>query len=186
MSFLIDYMIDAYRNRTVSKTSGLPTGYNLYRVTTNFTRPNDTNAYAVGDAVTNSTSAPAVFQLDFGAIGAEAAQGMEVRKLAVVSSAKQATLPLLNVFLSNATFTATNDNSALDIADATMEAGGSWFSCDAQNYTASNSRCAYIGCPAPMVLAAADTKLYGAIQAANAYTPVANEKFTIVAWVALL
>jgi hypothetical protein len=162
------------------------TGYKLVKVTTNFTRPSDTTAYAVGDAVTNSTSAPTVFQLDLGALGAVNGQAIEIRKLAVVSSVKQSTLPLLNVFLSDATFTATNDNAALDIADATMEADGSWFNCDVQNSTASNSRVAYLGCPSPMVLAAADTKLYGTIQAANAYTPVSGEKFTIIAWVALL
>lgn len=162
------------------------TGYKLVKVTTNFTRPADTTAYAVGDAVTNSTSAPTVFQLDLGALGAVNAQAIEVRKLVVVSSAKQSTLPLFNVFLSEATFTATNDNSALDIADATQEAGGAWFSCDIQNSTSSNSRVAYLGYSMPVVLAAADTKLYGTIQAANAYTPVNAEKFTVIAWVALL
>jgi hypothetical protein len=162
------------------------TGYKLVKVSANFTRPADTTAYAVGDAVTNSTSAPTVFQLDLGALGAVNGQAIEIRKLVVISSAKQATLPLLNVFLSDATFTATNDNSALDIADATQESGGSWFPCDVQNYTASNSRVAHIDSPDPMILAAADTKLYGTIQAANAYTPVSAEKFTIIAWVALL
>ena len=162
------------------------TGYKLVKVSANFTRPADTTAYAVGDAVTNSTSSPTVFQLDLGALGAVAGQGIEIRKLAVVSSAKQATLPLFNVYLNNATFTATNDNAALDIPDATMEQGGSWFACDVQNFTASNSRVAYVNIASPMVLAAADTKLYGIIQAANAYTPVSGEKFTIVAWVALL
>ena len=162
------------------------TGYKLVRVSANFTRPSDTTAYAVGDAVTNSTSSPTVFQLDLGALGAVAGQGVEIRKIAVVSSVKQNPLPLFNVYLNNATFTATNDNAALDIADATMEQGGSWFNCDVQNYTASNSRVAYVNIASPMVLAAADTKLYGTIQAANAYTPVSGEKFTIIAWVALL
>jgi hypothetical protein len=162
------------------------TGYKLVQVSANFTRPSDGNVYAVGDAVTNSTSAPVVFQLDLGALGAVNGQGIEVRKLAVVSSVKQSTLPLLNVFLSRTTFTATNDNAALDIDDATQQADGAWFTCDVQNYTASNSRVEYLSNPQPMVLAAADTKLYGIIQAANAYTPVSGEVFYILAWVALL
>jgi hypothetical protein len=37
-----------------------------------------------------------------------------------------------------------------------------------------------------MVLAAADNKLYGSLQAANAYTPGNAEKFTINAWIAPL
>lgn len=162
------------------------TGYKMVKVTTNFTRPADGVAYAVGDAITNSTTSPTVFQLDLGALGAVAGQAIEIRKLAVISSVKQSVLPLFNVFISDLTFTATNDNSALDITDASMEADGSWFNCDVQNYTASNSRVSYINVPMPMMLAAADTKLYGIIQAANAYIPVSGEKFTIIAWVALL
>jgi hypothetical protein len=161
-------------------------GYRLVQASTSFTRPNDTTAYTTGDAVTNSTSAPVVFQLDLGALGAVAGQQIEVRKLSVVSSVKGAALPLFNVFLSNVTFTATNDNSPLDITDAVMEADGSWFVCDVQNSTLSNARCSYVNVPSPMVLAAADTKLYGTIQTAIAYTPASAEKFTIIAWIALL
>lgn len=150
------------------------------------TRPADTNVYAVGDAITNSTSAPAIFEIDLASVGAVAGQGLEIRKIAVTSSAKQATLPLINVFLSNITFTPTNDNAALDIADAVMEAGGSWFNLDVQNSTASNSRVAQLNIMAPIKLAAAATKLYGTLQAANAYTPVSGEKFTIMIWAALL
>lgn len=162
------------------------TGYKMVKVSANFTRPSDTTAYAIGDAVTNSTSAPAVFQLDLGAAGAVAGQALEIRKLVIVSSAKQATLPLLTAYLSATTFTATNDNAALDIDDTTMEAGGAFISCTTQNYTASNSRVASDMIPHPMILAAADTKLYGELRADNAYTPVSGEKFTVIVWVALL
>lgn len=161
-------------------------GYSLKRINTSFTRPADTTAYAIGDAVTNSTSSPAVFQLDLSSIGAVAGQSIEIRKLAVVSSAKQSTLPLFNVYLSPITFTATNDNSALDIDDTTMESGGSWIALDFQNYTNSNSRVAKENANTPFVLAGSDTKIYGTIQAGNAYTPASGEKFTIIAWIALL
>jgi hypothetical protein len=190
----IDSKITACNTDAVTVSAALPagtnvigkTGYKLVQVSANFTRPSDTTAYAVGDAVTNSTSAPVVFQLDLGALGAVNGQGIEIRKLTVVSSVKQSTLPLFNVFLSRTTFTATNDNSALDIDDTTMQANGAWFNCDVQNYTASNARVDYLSNAQAMVLAAADTKLYGTIQAANAYTPVSGEVFYILAWVALL
>lgn len=165
----------------------LLSSYNLKRISTNFTRPSDTTTYAIGDAMTNSTSAPpVVFELDLSTIGAVAGQSIEIRKLAVVSSASPALKLLANVFLSSTTFTATNDNSALSIDDTTMELGGSWFNCDIQNSTTLNSRVAYSGVPQPLVLAAADTKLYGTMQAANAYAPASAEKFTILAWIALL
>lgn len=162
------------------------TGYKLVKVSATFTRPADTTAYAVGDAISNSTTAPAVFQLDLGALGAVAGQGIEIQKLVVVSSIKQATLPLVNVFLSATTFTATNDNAALAIDNTTLSAGGAILNCDIQNSFSANARVAYLGVGQPMLLAAADTKLYGALQAANAYTPGNAEIFTIVAWIALL
>jgi hypothetical protein len=161
-------------------------GYTLKRINTSFTRPADTTAYTIGDAISNSTTTPTVFQLDLSTIGAVNGQAVEIRKAAVVSSAKQATLPLINIFLSPTTFTATNDNSALDIDDTTMESAGCWLNCDLQNSTASNSRVAKEIANAPMVLASNDTKIYGTLQAANAYTPVSGEKFTILLWVALL
>ena len=164
----------------------IPTGYSLKRISTSFTRPTDTNTYAIGDAINTSTSAPAIFELDLSTIGAVAGQAVEIRKLAVVFNVKQSLLPLVNVFLSSTTFSATNDNAALSIDDTTMESGGSWFNCDIQNSTTLNSRVAYSGVPQPLVLAAADTKLYGTLQAANAYVPASGEKLTIIAWVALL
>ena len=160
------------------------TGYQLKRVSTSFNRPADTMAYAIGDAATNSTSAPVVFQLDLGAAGAVAGQGIEVQKLRITSSVKGAVLPLFNAFLSSVTFTTSNDNAALDVADNIMTAG-SWFACDVQNYTAGNASATCL-IPQPLVLDAADTKLYGTLQLANAYTPASGETFTITAWVALL
>lgn len=163
----------------------LSVGYKLIKVSTSFLRPTDTNAYTIGDAVTNSTSAPVVFQLDLtGSVNGN--NQIEIRKLAIVSSVKQAALPYFNVFLSPITFTATNDNAALDIGDSAQENGGTWLACDLQNYTASNSRVAYSGIPVPIVLEGNDSKLYGTIQAANAYIPVSGEKFTIIAWIAAL
>jgi len=162
------------------------TGYTLKRISTSFTRPADTTTYAIGDAITNSTSAPVPFELDLSTIGAVAGQAIEIRKLAIVSSISPPLKLLANVFLSSTTFAATNDNAALSIDDTTMELGGSWFNCDLQNYTALNHTVAYSGIAQPLVLAAEDTKLYCTIQAANAYVPGNVEKYTIIGWIALL
>lgn len=161
------------------------TGYSLKRISTSFTRPANTTTYDIGDAMTNSTSAPSVFTLDLSAFCVPG-QSVEIRKLVIVSSASPALKLLANVFLSSTTFAATNDNSALSITDAIMEAGGSWFNCDLQNSTAANSRVAYSGVPQPLVLASDDTQFYGTIQAANAYVPASAEKLTVIVWLALL
>lgn len=162
------------------------TGYNLKRISTSFTRPADTATYAIGDSISNSTSAPVPFELDLSTIGVVAGQSIEIRELVVCSSIKQSLLPLVNCYLSPVTFAATNDNAALDISDEINEGGGHFLNCDLQNSFANNARVSYIGVPRQMVLAAADTKLYGALQAANAYVPGNAEKFTILAWIALL
>lgn len=159
-------------------------GYQLVKTTTSFTRPTDTNAYAIGDCISNSTSAPVPFELSIPEL-TSGTGSIEIRKIAVISSVKQSTLPLINVYLSPTTFTSTNDNDALSIADSNQENGGTWALCDLQNYTAVNSRCAYSGAALPLVLEG-QKKLYGVLQAANAYTPANGEKFTIVAWIAVL
>lgn len=160
-------------------------GYHLRKVSTSFTRPNDATPYSIGDAVTNSTSAPVVFTLDLSDM-LNLGGGLEIRKIAIVSSVKGAVLPIFNIFLSPQTYAISNDNAALDITDAAQENGGTWALCDLQNSTVSNARVAYAGVPLPLVLEGTSQKLYGVLQAANAYTPAANEKFTIVAWIAIL
>lgn len=169
-----------------SNHPSIKTGYNLQRISTNFTRPTDTNAYAIGDAISTSTSAPAIFTLDLATIGAVAGQSIQIQELVICSSIKQALLPLINCYLSPVTFAATNDNAAFDITDTINEGGGHFLNCDVQNSSASNSRVSYISVQRQMVLAANDTKLYGALQAANPYVPGNAEKFTILAWIALL
>lgn len=162
-------------------------GYRLVKNSTLITRPSDTAPYAIGDAITNSTSAPLTASINLSGQGAVAGQAIEIRRIDVFSGSKQVTLPLINVFVSNETFDATNDNSALDIADAELYSGGvAWIQCTEQNYTASNSVVSKTNANVPMVLASADTKIYLALQAANAYTPTSSEIFTIVVHVALL
>lgn len=169
-----------------SPSIGVRSGYVLKRVSATVTRPADVNAYTIADAVSNSTTAPTVFQLDLATAGAVAGQGVEIRRLSIVSSAKQPLLPLFNVFMSPTTFAATNDNSPLSIPATNAEAGGIFMNCDMQNSSAINAFCDYNGAPFEIILAPADTKLYCALQAANAYIPVSAEKFTIIAWIALL
>ena len=161
------------------------TGLKMVPVTANFVRPADTTAYAAGDAV--STLAGAVFELDFTSVGAAVGQAIMLHKLVFVTSTKQTpTQPLVNIFLSNVTFTGTlADNSALDIADAAMISSGCWYVCDEQNYTAGNSIVSKTK-NEPIILAAADKKLYGICQAAAAWTPGNADTYYILAFASLM
>lgn len=164
----------------------IPVTQTLKKVSTSFNRPGDTTTYSIGDSISNSTTSPTVFQLDLAPIGAKNGQSIIIDKVAITSNTKPALMLLANVYLSANTFTATNDNAALSITDTTIEAGGSWFNCNLQNYTAENTIISYSDIPQPMILAANNTTLFGTLQAANAYIPTSSEKFTIIAWVTLL
>jgi hypothetical protein len=197
MSFIINNEVDINEFQ-VSLPAGTnqigKVGYTLKKVTVSFTRPTEATptAYAQYDAVSNSTTTPLAFQLDLNTIGAVNGQALEIRKVAVVSNTKQTVLPFFNVFLSPTDFTQgtdstdLTDNLELKIDDTTMSAGGVWLECDTQNRTGLNSRCAKSNVGEPMILATGSKIIYGILQANNAYTPISEEKFTIILWIALL
>lgn len=149
-----------------------------------FTRPADTTAYAVGDAVTNSTSAPTVLQLTIP--GAVNGQAYVITEAKVISSNKGATLPLFNLYLFKTTFAATNDNAALAIDQTTYESGGIVVALTEQSSVSAYSRVVATGLNYVRALDANDTKLYATLQAANAYTPASGEKLTVVLYGYLL
>jgi hypothetical protein len=197
MSFIINNEVDINEFQ-----ASLPTGtnqigkvgYTLKQVSTSFNRPVEATptAYTQYDAVTNNTgesATPTGFTFDLSSI-VTAGQAIEIRKVVVISNTKQTVLPFFNIFLSPTTFThevdstVLADNSELGIGDITMEAGGVWLECDTQTRTSLNSICAKSNVGEPMILDS--TTIYGVLQANNAYTPISEEKFTIILWIALL
>jgi len=147
-----------------------------FRTTANFTRPADTTAYAQFDAVTNSTSAPAVLTLAI--TGAAAGDFLDIRNVRVITSTKPSGTKLsANVFFGKATFTATNDNAELSIDDTTAE-GGVWVACANQYQTALNYRVS--SDPVSMLVQLSEGNLYATIQANTAWAPGNADKVTLV------
>lgn len=151
-----------------------------------FTRPNDANVYASGDVVTDSTVAPTV--ITFVDCARVAGGTGVILKALMVDSANQATLGEFELWLFDTTFAPDNDNAPWTpteaelatlvdviplpsanayIGDATAGAGGNVV-------FRSDSVEAGFDCPA------ASRDLYGIVVVRNAYTPVANEEFTII------
>lgn len=162
-----------------SDQTALPTKVATFAVSAPFTRPADTTAYAVGDAVTNSTGSPAVLQLTLP--GAANGQGYVITDVIVTSSVNGATPPLFTAILAAAAFTATADNSALALDQATFEAvTTSFIALTEQNSTNARSRVAATGLNLVRSLAAGDTKLYATLAADNAYTPASGETLTLI------
>lgn len=172
---------DMLSNVYDSSAKMIRTGAFAFKVTANFTRPGDTNIYAVDDAITDSTTSPTVMQFDLSTFGGVANQLYQIMNARIISSVKGSVMDLnANLWLFNQTFASTNDNSALSIDDATSQTGGIVIPCLNAYRNASNHRC--VSEPGTWIgrLGSSDTKLYGILQAANTYTPSSSEVFYII------
>jgi hypothetical protein len=138
-----------------------------FRAVASFTRPGDTNAYAQYDAISNSTSVPAILTLAIA--GAASGDFVDIRNVRVNTSTKPSGVKLAaNVFLAKGSFTATNDNAELSVDDTTA-AGGAWIACANQFQTALNYRVS--SDPVQMLVELTSGNLYAALQANNAWAP---------------
>jgi hypothetical protein len=154
-------------------------------VTASFTRPADVTAYASGDVVNDSTSAPTV--LTFPRATKGSGEFSILQSATIITSANQATKPELQLFLfdspvtpdnDNAVFTPTDDElatllhiisfpaSAFVVGDATSGAGGNAV-CNAQELQL------------PINTLMSGNAIYGVPVMRAAYTPVSGEVFTI-------
>jgi hypothetical protein len=155
------------------------TGMVGFKILQSFTRPSDGNAYIAGDAISNSTSAPAIMSQDLASFGGAYGRFLVITNARVISSIKGSGLAA-NICIFPATFAATNDNAELSIDDTTAALGGLIIPCG-NNYTfAVNSRAVSDPGWWEMQLGAASTTVYFALQAASGYTPTSGEVFTVV------
>lgn len=152
-------------------------------VSTNFTRPADTTAYAAGDAVTNSTSSPAI--LTFDAVArANAGSGVIIGAV-LIDSANQATKGQFELWLYDTSFSADNDNAAFTPSDAETETliGVIPFLVpyvgDAQSGASGNCVFPVGNLSIPYTCGGSSDDIFGLLVVRNAYTPVSAEKFTV-------
>ena len=144
----------------------------------NFTRPNDTTAYAVGDLVANSTTAGSVTPLSWTAARVATGSFM-VRRVRLKKSGTTATSGSFRIHLYETSPTVTNGDN------------GAWLSIHAGylgyfdlTVVAFSDACAAIAAPAvgseACVAVASGQTIYGLIEARGAYAPAAQEVFTVV------
>jgi hypothetical protein len=149
------------------------------------TRPSDTNAYASGDAVTDSTSAPSV--LTFSNAARVATGSGLIVGAELVDSANQVTKGDFDLFLFDTTYTPDNDNSAFTPTDTELETCIGVISFTGTNAKVGDATSGAGGnCVIPASLSNAipfslpsGTSLFGALVARSAYTPVSAEKLTV-------
>lgn len=148
-----------------------------------YTRPADTIPYTAGDALANSTSAPAA--LTFPNAALRSGGSGFVISASLVDKANQTLKLAATLYLFSATVTPTNDNAALAIAAADMDLylGKLVFStADVTNSAAGAAgSVVFTGTLAQSLpYRCAGTSLFGLLQVTNAYTPVSGEVFNII------
>lgn len=153
-------------------------------ISASFTRPNDTTAYASGDVINNSTSAPVV--LTFPRATVTQGQNFSIIAQAImVDSANQTTKLEAELWLFDAAPTADNDNAAFTPTDAECAnllgviPFNTFFVGDATSGAGGNVVYRETNLTIPVKTVAGDNAIYGVLVARSAYTPVAQESFTI-------
>jgi hypothetical protein len=147
-----------------------------------FTRPADTNAYAVGDLVANSTTAASVVPLAFDnasiATGICRIDGARIRKSTATTTAASFRLHLFHAAPSVAT---TGDNGAFGtvVSGAASYLGAIDVTIDrAFADGAAGSGIPMRGSPLNVSVPAGQI-IYGLLEARGAYTPASAEVFTV-------
>ena len=154
-------------------------------ISTSFTRPSDTTAYAAGDVVCNSTSAPVIMTFA-GAVNTDFQMGV-IAQATLIDSANQSTKLDAELWLFDTTVTMDNDNAAFTPTDAECAtlvgivpfSTAYWKSGDATAGAGGNAVCHVQGLSIPFNVVHASNALYGILVARNAYTPVSAESFTV-------
>lgn len=157
-------------------------------ISASITRPANTTQYAVGDAVSESTTTPAGLVFS-NAARIRGGKGTVLSAL-LIDSANQATKGDFDLFLFESAIGAARfqDNAAFAPTDAELEtlvgvisfAASSFVAGNATAGASGNSCClGLIGSPISFQAGATSRTLYGVLVARSTYTPVSAEKLTV-------
>ena len=141
---------------------------------TTLTRPADTTAYAAGDAITDSTSAPT--PLEFTRVCGSNGRTIIIRNIVIAQSG--ANVAALQLHLFKKSPTATNDNSAFDVSAADNLNSIGYIELTGEGSTSSSVL--ITGAIAKQFKLEPDTtSVYGLLKVKEALTPISAETFTI-------
>jgi hypothetical protein len=154
----------------------LKIGGALKLLSAGFTRPADTTAYAAGDAVNNSTTAPV--PMTFAGAANQTGRGGVIEGARIFKSGDTITNATFRLHLYNSTITPANDNAALALlyADLAKYLGYIDFSTmvDVGNHGVTPPS---LLVPARFPYICAATSVFGIMAALAAYTPASAETF---------
>lgn len=151
-------------------------------VTASYTRPADTNVYAVGDVLANSTSAASI--LTFAGVARAPGLGFLLDGVTLIQSAAPTLPPSLELHLFDTSITMQNDNAAWNPTDADLARSLGYVKFPGTQIAgaASGGNGNYVlSIPSDIksrAAASATTSIYGVVVVRNGYTPVSGETFT--------
>lgn len=149
------------------------------RASVEFTRPADTIAYSIKDAISNSTTAPTV--LTFSGMGRALGSAGYINRIQILTTQVTCTAQL-RLHLFNAAPTALADNSPYTTlwARRGSRVGTIDFpALSTQGAGSDASKTQWIDIPVFYVCAAADNALYGMLSSLTAFTPDSGQMFYI-------
>jgi hypothetical protein len=149
-----------------------------FRAVGTITRPADVLAYAAGDAISDSTTAPTTGGFTLSSVARISGGFALVTGCTIITDNDPATRLSGEVLLFNTAFTNVNDNTAFVVSDAealTYE-GAIPFSM----YDMGNNGVAEIQNLSKIVKCVGSADLRFAMRARNAYTPASAEVFTVI------
>jgi hypothetical protein len=150
------------------------------------TRPADTAPYANGDAWSSSTTVPAVPSVAVGRVTGGTGQIIGMK---AICSANQSTKPAVRALVFDTTFTALEDNAAVDLSDAEAARLVGIFDVVPAEWVVTNAAAGASGNlaakaqsiePCAFACLAGSQNLYVAVQMLNAYTPTSEEILTLI------
>lgn len=165
--------VDGTNDGDVAKSNPLPVASLGYpkTIATDVVLPTS-SAYAIGDALSDSTSAPTAGGFTFSNVGRASGGSFLLTDLCVASSADPATKLSAELWLFNQSVTAINDNAAFAVSDAEIKTcvGIIPFSL----FDAGNNGFAHVSGLGMLVTCVGTANLRFLIRARNAYTPATD------------
>jgi hypothetical protein len=152
-------------------------------ISASFTRPADTNAYAAGDAVTNSTSSPS--QMTFSGAGRVNGASGVILSAVLIDEANQTTKGQFELWLFDTSVTPDNDNAAFARSNAECETligvipFNTAFVANAGSGSSGKVVFPAPGLSIPFKCGGATTSIFGLLVVRNAYTPISAEKLVV-------
>lgn len=153
----------------------------IRNITGSFTRPGDTNAYASGDLVANSTTAGSVVTTELRAVGAYPQGASIVRRAILRKSGTSTTNAQFRIHLyRGSTITCANgDNGAWSTNQVANYLGGFSVTIDRAFTDGAYGAAVPIVGQEIMIRLASGQSVYALLEARAAYTPANAEVFTI-------